>query len=58
MLDEWKDGCKISAEESDGCGRGLIIDNGCNVKPLNILNLASRMEDVKICYKMDLFFKL
>lgn len=24
----------------------------------NILNLAVRMEDVKSCYKMDLFFKL
>lgn len=42
----------------DEMGVGLIIDNGCKVKPLNILNLASRMEDVKSCYKMDLFFKL
>ena len=31
-----------------------MFDNGCEEKTYSILNIASRMEDVSVCYKMDL----
>jgi hypothetical protein len=37
-------------------GKSQLIDNGCKVKPYNLLTLASRMDDVKHCYKMDLYY--
>ena len=43
----------ITVEES---GMSQLIDNGCNVKPYSIVTLASRMEDLKNCYKMDLYY--
>lgn len=45
----------ISVTVEDG-GKSQLIDNGCSVKEYNIVNLASRMDDVKNCYKMDLFY--
>lgn len=38
-------------------GQGVIFDNGCSLKECNILNLASRMEDVKTCYMLDLYYE-
>lgn len=38
-------------------GVGVMVDNGCTPKELNILNLAKRMEDVKACYILDLFYE-
>ena len=43
----------VSIEED---GRTQLYDNGCDEKEYSILNLASRMEDVKSCYKIDLFY--
>ena len=43
----------ITVEEN---GNSSLIDNGCNVKPYSIVTLASRMEDLKNCYKMDLYY--
>jgi hypothetical protein len=40
----------------DENGNSLLIDNGCNVKPYSIVTLASRMDDVKSCYRMNLYF--
>jgi hypothetical protein len=37
-------------------GKSQLIDNGCNVKPYSLMALASRMDDVKNCYKMDLYY--
>ena len=39
----------------DEAGHGILIDNGSSgIKPYCILSMASRMEDVSVCYKMDL----
>jgi stage III sporulation protein SpoIIIAA len=43
----------ITVEEN---GNSLLMDNGCNVKPYGIVTLASRMDDVKNCYKMNLYY--
>lgn len=44
----------ISIVIDDEFGRGMMFDNGCEEKTYSILNIASRMEDVSVCYKMDL----
>lgn len=41
----------VAVEED---GDGILIDNGSEIKPYCILSMASRMEDVSVCYKMDL----
>ena len=43
----------ISVEDD---GRSQLIDNGCKTKEYNITNLASRMDDVRNCYKMELYY--
>ena len=44
----------ISIVIDDEFGRGMMFDNGCEDKKYSILSIASRMEDVSVCYKMDL----
>ena len=38
----------------DEFGGGVLFDNGCEEKTNIILSIASRMEDISVCYKMDL----
>jgi hypothetical protein len=45
----------IAIDVNEG-GQGRIMENGCSVKDFDILNLASRMDDVKTCYKLDLYY--
>ena len=40
----------------DEVGGGFLYDNGCKEKTYCIVSIASRMEDVSVCYKMDLKF--
>ena len=35
-------------------GGGVLFDNGCGEKEYSIVSIASRMEDISVCYRMDL----
>ena len=44
----------ITVEENS---KTQLMDNGCQIKSFSIANLASRMEGVRNCYRMELFYE-